>query len=251
MLENIVILYEDNDYVVIDKPPGLVVHADGKTDEPTLVDWILKKYPEMKGVGEPTTMTDGTVIDRPGIVHRIDRETSGVLIIAKHQEAHQALKEQFQNREVSKRYLAFVYGEMRDTYGIINRPIGRSKSDFRRWSAQRGTRGEMREAETWWTLLAAKHNFSLVEVEPKTGRTHQIRVHLKAINHPIVADTLYAENNIKQKPGVLGFKRMALHARSIEFRLLNGKTKLVKSPIPEDFKGALAELHITEDFEKR
>ncbi|MES2471089.1 MAG: RluA family pseudouridine synthase [Patescibacteria group bacterium] len=251
MFEAIKILYEDKDYVVIDKPSGLVVHADGKTDEPVLTDWVLQKYPEAKGVGEPTKLSDGTEIDRPGIVHRIDRETSGVLVIAKNQKAHQALKEQFQERLVHKRYLAFVYGELKDKYGIINRPIGKSKSDFRKWSAQRGARGEMREAETWWELIASHDNFSLIEAEPKTGRTHQIRVHFTAINHPIVMDRLYAANQVSQKPNALGFNRTALHANSIEFTLMNGKKKKVSSPLPEDFKNALKEIRINpEDIKK-
>ena len=107
--KNIQILHEDGDFLVINKPSGLVVHPDGRTTEPTLTDWILEKYPEIKGVGEPLVLSDGRVIDRPGIVHRIDRDTSGVLVIVKNQKAFLHLKEQFKNNEVSKTYLFFVY----------------------------------------------------------------------------------------------------------------------------------------------
>lgn len=238
--KKITILYEDTHIVAIDKPSGLVIHSDGKTVEPLLTDWVLKHYPKTKGVGEPITMTDGTVIDRPGIVHRLDRETSGVMLIAKTAKGHAFLKEQFQNRTMEKKYLAFVHGELKDQYGIINRPMGRSKSDFRKWSATRGARGELRPAETWWTLIRARGGYSLVEAEPKTGRTHQIRVHFKAINHPVVCDRLYAPD----KGCAFGFGRTALHAASISFMNTYGKKITVAAPLPADFKEAMAELGI-------
>ncbi|MCR4334445.1 MAG: RluA family pseudouridine synthase [Patescibacteria group bacterium] len=232
------ILYEDNDYVAINKPSGLVVHADGRSDNYTLTDWILEKYPEIKDVGEPIVTTDGKIINRPGIVHRIDRETSGVLIIAKNKKAHQYLKEQFQNREVQKKYNAFVYGELKDEDGIISRPIGRSKNDFRLWSAQRGARGLMREAETYYTVLNKGDGFSYIEVLPKTGRTHQIRVHFKAIHYPVVCDRLYAP----KRPCGLGFSRLALHASKISFTNIEGKKIVIEAPLPEDFSNAIANM---------
>ncbi len=240
---NIPILYEDEDCLAINKPAGLVVHADGKSDQRTLTDWILEKYPETKDVGESITLSNGKVLSRPGIVHRLDRETSGTMIIAKNQKAHQALKAQFQDRTISKIYNAFVWGEMKDDDGIINRPIGRSKKDFRLWSAQRGARGEMREAETWYTVKKRGHGFSFVEVEPKTGRTHQIRVHFKAINYPIVADSLYASG----RPPALGFTRLALHSARLCFIDLKGKRHIVEAPLPEDFKRALAQIEAEND----
>jgi 23S rRNA pseudouridine1911/1915/1917 synthase len=126
---------------------------------------------------------------------------------------------------------------MKETYGIINRPIGKSPSDFRRFSATRGAKGEMREAETWWTMFAFTSGFSLIEAEPKTGRTHQIRVHFKAINHPIVSDPLYGAG----KPQALGFERTALHAASITFTNCKGKEITVKAPLPKDFLDAFRE----------
>lgn len=231
------ILFENDDVIAVNKPTGLVVHPDGRTDERTLVDWILETHPEMKGVGEPLTLQSGEVIDRPGIVHRLDRETSGVLIIAKNQEAFLFLKSQFQNRETKKIYNAFVYGNFKEAEGVIDRPIGRSASDFRRWSAQRGAKGEMRDAITEYTVVKSIKGFSFVEARPKTGRTHQIRVHFKAIDHPVVSDKLYAPN----MPKALGFERLALHARSLTIMLPGGELKSIEAPLPEDFEHALQE----------
>lgn len=240
ILDKITVLYEDDDVVAINKPAGLVVHSDGKREEPALTDWIEKNYPESKGVGEPLTLSNSDVIERSGIVHRIDRETSGVILIAKNQPAFLYFKKQFQDRLISKTYHTFVYGEMKDDDGVIDRPIGRSRKDFRQWSAQRGARGTMREAVTHYKVLARRGGFSFVEVTPKTGRTHQIRVHFKAINHPIVSDSLYAP----KKDKALGFERLALHAYSIEFNSLNGKKIKVEAPYPEDFEMALKIMNI-------
>ena len=245
---DIEILYEDKNIVAINKPAGLVVHSDGRTTEKTLVDWILSKYPDIKEVGEPLHLRPEhikggeaeKIIYRPGIVHRLDRETSGTLVIAKNQEAFNHLKEQFQERETKKIYHAFVYAEMKEDDGVIDRPIARSRKDFRLWSAQRGARGEAREAITAYKVLKRTDvgninaGFTYIEVRPKTGRTHQIRVHMKAINHPLVCDSLYAP---KQK-AALGFKRLALHARSLEFTNLAGKVITVEAPFPEDFLNA-------------
>jgi 23S rRNA pseudouridine1911/1915/1917 synthase len=168
-------------------------------------------------------------------VHRIDRETSGALILAKTQESFLSLKSQFQERDIAKEYHTFVYGAMPKKEDTINRPIGRSRNNFRQWSAQRGARGTLREAVTHYTVLIPGKEVSFVKAEPQTGRTHQIRVHFKAINHPVVCDSLYAP---KQK-ALLGFSRLALHARSIEFKDLDGKSHQIIAPYPEDFETAL------------
>ena len=233
------ILYEDKDVLVINKPAGLVVHPDGKTKEKTLVDWLLKKYPRIKNVGEPIVLDDGTKIIRPGIVHRIDRDTTGCLIIAKNKDSYEFLKEQFKERKVHKIYQAFVYGILKEERGMINRPIGRSVNDFRKWTAQRGIRGEMREAVTYFKTLKTKGDFSFIEAIPKTGRTHQIRVHFNALNHPIVQDRLYATDFYLKKRGQLGFKRTALHAKDLEISLPSGKLLKVTAPYPEDFAEAV------------
>ncbi len=236
------ILYEDKDILVIDKPAGLVVHGDGrsislttgKTKEKTLVDWLISKYPEIKNVGEPGRNAKGEEIERSGIVHRLDRETSGVMLVCKTQEAFEYFKEQFKKREIQKTYRAFVFGEVKGDKGRIDRPIGRSSTDFRKWSAQRGARGEMREAITEYKVLSRGKGYSYIEVYPKTGRTHQIRVHLKAVNHPLVSDSLYTPN----RENDLGFKRLALHSYSIKFKDLNGEEKEVKAELPDEFISA-------------
>lgn len=251
------IIFENEYLLAVNKPAGLVVHSDGKTKEPTLCDWLISKYPEMKGVGEPLIVAKGTpaehTIDRPGIVHRLDRDTTGVVVVAKTQESFEQLKEQFQERETEKTYRAFVWGQVKEDTGIIERPIGRSKNDFRKWSAERFARGELREAITEYKVLdrithlpadgketgdqkKIPHASTYIEVYPKTGRTHQIRVHFKAINHPIICDALYAPNH----PGILGFNRTALHAYKIKISDLAGVEHEFTAPLPPDFEKAAA-----------
>ena len=175
-------------------------------------------------------------IERPGIVHRIDRETSGVLLLAKTKKGHACLKEQFQKREIEKIYHLFVSGNLKDDRGTINLPIGRSVSNFKKRSAERGARGEKREAVTYFQMLkrAEDGSVTFVEAKPKTGRTHQIRVHFKALHHPLVCDKLYAPN----KPCLLDFNRLALHARAITFKTVGGKKVTIEAPYPEDFQKA-------------
>lgn len=241
---NIHILYEDDNVLAIDKPAGLVIHSDGRTKEPTVADWIMENYPAIRGVGETIPLTAGGVIEKWGIVHRIDRETSGVLLVAKTQESFFNLKKQFQDRTIVKTYNAVVHGFFKEKEGTINLPIGRSTSDFRKRSAEYGARGDLREAVTDYHVVREGEikgtKLSYLEVSPHTGRTHQIRVHLKAISHPILCDSLYAPN----LPCLPPFSRVALHAFSILFQLQDGSTKKVESPLPEDFKQALAQLVI-------
>ncbi len=232
------ILYENKDVLVINKPAGLVVHGDGKTKENTLVDWLLSKYPEIKDVGEPGRDSHGNEILRSGIVHRLDRETSGVMLVAKTQESFENLKKQFQNRETKKVYEAFLVGELKNDEGTIDRPISRSSSDFRKWTAQRGGRGEEREAVTEYKVIKRGQGFTFVEAMPKTGRTHQIRVHFKAINYPIVCDSLYG----KSEENSLGFMRLALHSKTISFHDLSGEEHVVTAPYPADFERAIEAL---------
>lgn len=241
---NISILYEDDEVLAINKPAGLVVHPDGRTKGETLVDWVHAHYPQIAidEVGESIMLTGGGEIKKPGIVHRIDRETSGVLLIAKTHASFQNLKSQFQARTIKKNYKALAYGVFKELKGTIDRKIGRSTSDFRKWSAEYGARGELREAVTEYQVIgdgeADGLKLSFVDVFPHTGRTHQIRVHLKAVGHPIVCDKLYAP----KMPCVLGFDRVALHASSIVFKTLSGEERRVEAPLPPDFKHALAEI---------
>lgn len=251
MSYSIPILYEDKDVLVINKPAGLIVHSDGRTKEPTVVDWILKKYPKIKGVGGVVESVKSKVespeLDRSGIVHRLDRETSGALIIAKNQNAFFSFKHQFKKQEIHKTYHAFVYGRVKHADGLIDRPIARSRANPVLWSATRGRRGEERSAVTEYRVLERGKEYTFLELSPRTGRTHQLRVHLKAINYPIVADKLYAP---RREPG-LGFTRLALHSRAVSFLLPSGppaslshagqagKRIIVEAPYPADFKEAL------------
>lgn len=229
------VIYEDDDLLIVNKPAGLVVHSDGKTDEPSVAGWVLETRPEMRDVGEPWTDPQGNAIYRPGIVHRIDRETSGALLLCKTKEAFALMKEKFKGREVEKAYRAFVYGEMKEDKGTIDRPIARSRKDFRLWSAQRGARGAEREAVTDYAVLGCAGGLSFVEARPRTGRTHQIRVHFKAVNHPIVCDRLYAP---KREPA-LGFERLALHALSVRVPGFKGREVFAEAPYPADFERAM------------
>jgi len=238
------IIKEEKDYLIINKPAGLVVHSDGRTKEKTLCDFLIEKFPEIYGVGEPLNISeekDGEkqekIIDRPGIVHRLDRDTSGVMIVARTQEGFEHFKKLFKDRKNQKAYQAFVYGNIKEDSFIINESIGRSKKDFRRWMSGENARGKLRSAETEFKVLkrSEKKDITFVEAYPKTGRTHQIRVHLKSVNSPIVADNLYAPNRDPK----LGFERMALHAYSIRFKDLEGEIKEYAAEYPKDFENAI------------
>lgn len=235
-----------------------MIHGDGKTKEATLVDWILERYPEIKGVGEPIILSSGLPsapspkglpgvgtpapkgeeILRPGIVHRLDKDTSGVLLIVKDQETFLALKKQFQDSVVKKRYTAIVYGKPRELVGVINKPIGRSKGDFRLRTTETSMRGKIREAVTEYHVIKSEGQYSLVDMFPKTGRTHQIRVHLKSIGHPVVCDSLYGKGRLC--PPELG--RLALHAASIEFEGGEGEKLKIEAPLPLDMQMAIKNL---------
>jgi 23S rRNA pseudouridine1911/1915/1917 synthase len=216
-------LYEDSNILAIEKPSGILVHPDEHSEAQTILDLFVKKYPKV------------------AVVHRLDRETSGVMLLAKNPKAHEFLKKQFQDRTIKKTYHTIVSGWVKNDRGVINKPIGRSPVDFRRHSAGRGARGEMREAITEYKVVKRlelpvsskfpSNKFTYLEIKPKTGRTHQIRVHMKYLNHPVVGDELYNPDG----PSPKGFKRMALHAVSIEFTNLKGDTIKVESKLPKEF----------------
>lgn len=225
------VIYEDKDVVVINKPVGMLTHRDDRIDEYTVADWMVESYPESKGVGEPLEVTGGKVIDRPGIVHRLDRDTGGVMILAKTQEAYEHLKNEFHDRKATKEYHAVVYGEVKEDDGVIDRPIARSKKDFRLWSAQRGARGKQRDAVTEFEVVKRGLGWTHLKAFPKTGRTHQIRVHMKAIHHPIVLDSLYAPKH----EAMLGFENLALFAHKLTLTIPNGEEKVFEAKLPEVF----------------
>jgi 23S rRNA pseudouridine1911/1915/1917 synthase len=243
MIENeIPILYEDNDLLAVNKPSGLVIHTDGRTEEDSLVNWIKEKYPKSENVGEPLKIGTGEIIKRWGIVHRIDRETSGIVLIAKNQETYVFLKKQFINRDIEKAYHAVVYGDVRYDEGVINLAIGRNKSDFRKKATGKAVRGEAKEAITYYKTLARKEKISLIEANPRTGRTHQLRVHFADTGHAIVGDKLYS---VSRKSPIDDIGRLALHAYSIEFELPTGKMIKIIAPYPADFQKAVDFFHLT------
>jgi 23S rRNA pseudouridine1911/1915/1917 synthase len=212
------ILYEDAELLVVNKPSGMIVYPDGKHEYPAVSSWLETKYKSRAG--------------EPGFyfVHRIDRETSGVLVVARTEAAYEFLKNQFAEREIQKTYRAFVYGSITKDRGVIDKPIGSSRGGRGPRSAKM-PRGTVREAVTAYRVVERGSDATYIEAFPKTGRTHQIRVHLSAVQHPIVADQLYAPS----RPKILGFERLALHAFSIVFTHPNGKEMRFEAPLPEDF----------------
>jgi 23S rRNA pseudouridine1911/1915/1917 synthase len=206
-------IYEDAHIAVVDKPAGMVVHPAGRVQSGTLVNALLFHVRDLQGVGG---------VLRPGIVHRLDKGTSGVMVVAKNDHAHEALVQQFQQREVKKIYLALVYGRMEKEAGVITAALGRHPTDRKRFSVR--TR-QPKEAVTRWQVRERFAGITYVEVAPKTGRTHQIRVHMSAIKHPLVGDPVYTKTRrlaqiadpvLKECIASLG--RQALHAFRISFR---------------------------------
>ena len=241
------VVYEDGDVLVIDKPAGLSVHGDGRSQSFTLADWLLKKYPELEKVGE-SQMINGIEVKRPGIVHRLDRETSGVMAVAKNEIAYGKLKKQFRLHQIKKKYLALLAGELKlrpgEMVGTINVPIGRSRQDARVRVAHPRAVGKQREAVTRYRPIRVLtdedtgQTFTLVESYPETGRTHQLRAHFKYLNHPIVGDKLYAPNF----PAPAPLHRVALHAVELTLHLPSGEEKTFSAELPADFRDALAHL---------
>lgn len=236
-MNDIEIIYESPDYIVVNKPAGLLMHkvrvkGGGTREEPTLADWIAERYPEIKTVGDdPET--------RPGIVHRIDKETSGVVVIARNQEYFEYLKDMFNKKNMAKTYVALVHGEVESNEGTIEKPIGIKSGTVKR--TVHG--GKMvKEAITDYKVLKRyegsasasqeRDGYTLVEARPRTGRTHQIRVHLASIGHPIVGDKLYGGK--KEKKSLIGADRQFLHAGSLEFEARPGELVSFTAPLPED-----------------
>jgi 23S rRNA pseudouridine1911/1915/1917 synthase len=223
------ILYEDDDVVVVDKPAGMVVHAGAGHHEGTLVNALLHHFGTLSSV-------NGDL--RPGIVHRLDRETSGVLAVARTDAAHQSLAAQFQSREVEKVYLAIVHGHMKQPQGRITDPITRDPVRRVRMTSKLGTG---RTALTEYRLLEDFGRHSYLEVRIGTGRTHQIRVHLSSLHHPIVGDRLYGAP--ARIPGFPEFHRFFLHAHRLRFRSPStGEWIAVESAPPPEFSDLLHSL---------
>jgi len=228
------IVYEDNDLVVIDKPAGLVVHPAAGHDSGTLVNALLGHLPDLGSTGG----IGGEV--RPGIVHRLDKDTSGLIVVAKNDRALQFLQEQFKSRTIKKMYLALVDGLVTPPEGIIDAPIGRSKHDRKKMAVTHAGRS----ARTRYRVIQVYHNpdLSLVEAYPETGRTHQIRVHLAWLKHPLVGDEVYG----RQHPRV-PCERHFLHAASLTLTLPNGEVRTFTAPLPPDLQRVLDQLTTPEN----
>ncbi|HYL04454.1 MAG TPA: RluA family pseudouridine synthase [Thermoanaerobaculia bacterium] len=234
------VIHEDTDMVVLDKPAGLTVHPGAGRATGTLVHLLLARYPEMAGVGGP---------GRPGIVHRLDKGTSGVMAVARNPAAYQRLSRAFASRAVTKRYLAIVYGRPAGETGVVDAPIGRHRERRREMTV----RADGRPARTGYRVLAARSGIALLELDLATGRTHQIRVHLKSIGHPLVGDPVYGEARWHGLPRTAqaplrDFPRPALHAWRLALPPPGGadtagagpesagSRQRFEAPVPEDLR---------------
>jgi len=232
MEKEVGVLYEDENILVVDKPSGMLTHPNGFDKNPSLHDWLETQYPGLRDVGEPIKISPDRSVERFGLAHRLDKDTSGVLLIAKNQETFLYFKRQFKDRQIQKLYYGFVYGCPSRPRGLIDKSIGRSTKGSNRRAAGGQARGLLREAKTTYVVEACSSGVSLLRLIPQTGRTHQLRVHCQWMGHPIVADPIYARS---RKP-VLNFKRLALHADSLTFTLPETGQKLsVTAPWPDDF----------------
>lgn len=229
------ILWEDPDIIVIDKPAGLAVHPATLAGTNTLVNGIIAYYPKVKEVGEDPL--------RPGVVHRLDKETSGVMIVAKNNNAFGWLKSQFQKRNVEKWYIALVHGYVKNARGSISANIAKhaGKQVTGKAIEKLGlpSRSSLTEYSVREVLRDRKDSYTLLDVKPLTGRTHQIRVALASIGHPVVGDTLYA---FKGQKGALGMKRQFLHATRLKFQMQDSKVLEFEAPLPAELNRVLTRL---------
>ena len=247
------VIYEDKNFVALNKPAGLLTHPLRGRDESALTDWIIKHYPEAMSVGDDPE-------NRPGIVHRLDKDTSGIILIARNNETFDYFKKLFQAHQVKKTYLALVHGRVSPKTGLVNQPIRLKKNSIRR-TLHLGKNAK--PAVTEYRVLKVLNSrpykdyrsymsgeepayFSLLEVTPQTGRTHQIRVHLKSIDHPVVGDKLYSFRSLQGAEALaasLGLKRQFLHAESLEFSLPGGRRMKLTADLPEDLQNFLNRLY--------
>ena len=220
-------LFEDEWLLVIDKPSGLSVHPGAGAKQGTVLDIFRYHYPQVDEMDDP---------ERPGIVHRLDKDTSGVLILAKTEEALEKMQELFQEREMQKTYLALVSGHMRFRNGTIDLPLARSLKNRARFEVAGEDREDRRDAVTDFSVIREFEKFTYVRLTPKTGRTHQLRVHLAHFGNPVLGDFLYGKSKGKD------FPRLALHAQRIEFvHPFTGNGMKVTSPLPEDLRRYMVE----------
>ncbi len=230
---NIDILYEDRHIIVINKEPGLVVHPAPGHNKGTLVNRLLYHCPGLEGIGGKL---------RPGIVHRLDKDTSGTMVAAKNDAAHINLAAQFKSRKIKKLYLALVHGVVKSESGSISLPIGRHPSDRKKMAT---VSRKSRSAKTFWKVIERFNGATFLELDLKTGRTHQIRVHCAAINHPIVGDPIYGGKKAAKKLST-SVPRQMLHAWRLEFtHPVTGEAMSFESPIPPDMEKVIEMLRNT------
>ncbi len=238
-MPNIEIIAETKDYVVINKPAGLLVHGAPHIKEETLVDWLLQKYPEIGQVGED--------LERPGIMHRLDKDVSGLMVIAKNHASYESLKEQFKNRTITKEYTALVYGKVLKDEDEIDFPIKRSTKGYKMAAVPQNFSDEndearVRQAATVFSVIKRFINFTLLKVTIKTGRTHQIRVHLHAYGYPLVGDDLYNNKQSKIKNKKYNLGRVFLASTHLEFTDLGGARQEFNAGLPADLVQFLAQV---------
>ena len=237
------VIYEDSDFLVLSKPAGLLMHPfrvgtdEGKVvvTENTLTSWLVSHYPETKTVGDNPEM-------RPGLVHRLDRDTSGVLIVARNQEAFHYFKSLFQNGGIRKTYLALVLGVPKNEEGRIEKPISLKAGTIKRTvHGGKMTKDAVTEYEIIETFSRGQNTFALLKVRPLTGRTHQIRVHLASIGHPILGDAIYSSGKRKEEKSVK-VSRLMLHASIVSFNTKEGRLTEIEVPPPPDFEEVIDKL---------
>ncbi|KKU15504.1 hypothetical protein A3A20_02320 [Candidatus Wolfebacteria bacterium RIFCSPLOWO2_01_FULL_45_19] len=229
-MKSLNIVYEDDDFVAVNKPAGMLTHPTSSERKNTLVNFLVERCPEMKNVGDEPDV-------RPGILHRLDRDTSGLILAAKNQKAFLFLKEQFLNKSILKKYLVLVEGAPKQKTGIIEYAIRPSRKNWLKKVAVKTQVDEnkksVRTAKTEYKILKSfGEKYAFLEVRPFTGRTHQIRVHLSAIGHPIVGDALYGA---KEKT----LKRPFLHAYYLQFIRPNGMPMALEADLPKDLQNFL------------
>ncbi len=225
------IIYEDKDVLIVNKPKGMVVHPAPGHYEDTLVNAIMYHCKdELSGI-------NGVI--RPGIVHRIDKNTTGSLIICKNDKAHNHIAKQIKEHSIVRRYVGIVYGSFKQSEGFVDKPIGRSSNDRKKMCV---TDKNSKEAYTSYKVISQGDKYSLVEFELKTGRTHQIRVHMASINHPLLGDDVYGPKKPVKSINGIEIIGQCLHAKTIGFVDLSGKYMEFSAPIPEYMQKLIEEL---------
>ncbi len=231
-------IFENKEFIIVNKPAGLLSHALHNKIEDSLAEQLIKDYPELRKVGEDPM--------RPGIVHRLDRQASGLMIIPRNYESFENIKEQFKKRTIEKHYLALVYGKISKDYDTIDFPIMRANKGGKMASLPKTYKGEKNSAGktaiTLFDVVKRYINYTLVDVQIKTGRTHQVRTHLSAYGHPIVGDDIYGTKKTKIKNKKLNLGRIFLVAHKLSFQDLKKQKQSFFIDLPPELKQLLKQI---------